>query len=123
MTQQLSELLSSMTAILNGLVPMKDAKVEYQGVCDGLIWSDETPRMFMNEEQEQVFRYLVQHRTSIIMGEPISHLQSLWNDSRKAFPMWAGFQKERCEPSATLVEHVTQARGELESFFEEDANM
>jgi hypothetical protein len=123
MTQQLSELLSSMTPILNSMVPMTDAEVEYQGVCDGLVWSDETPREFMNQEQAQVFRYLVQHRTSILMGEPIPHLQSLWNDSRQAFPKWAGFKKERCEPSVALVEHVIQARAELESFFEEDASM
>lgn len=123
MTQQLSALLSSMTPIMTGLVAMQNAEVEYQGVCDGLVWSDETPQDSLNEEQEQVFRYLVQYRTSVIMGEPIPCLQSLWNDACQAFPMWPGFKKERCEPSAALVDLVTQARSQLNSFLEEDASM
>jgi hypothetical protein len=122
MTKQTIDLLSSMTPILNGLVSIEEAEIAYQGVCDGLVWSDETPQS-LDREQEQLFRYLIKHRTSLIMGESIPYLESLWNEARQTFPMWPGFKSVRCEPSVALVEYVTQARVKLAAFLEEDANM
>lgn len=121
MTQQLDDLLTSMTPILNKLSQQPDSTFEYQGVCDGLVWSDEVPDVSLSDQQEQVLRYLIQYRTSQIVGEPISDLMELWNQAGFAFPQWAGFADERCKPSAELSDHVFQARKKLEAFLEEES--
>jgi hypothetical protein len=121
MTQQLDDLLMSMTPMLNKLSRQPDSTFEYQGVCDGLVWSDEIPDVTLSDQQEQVLRYLVQYRTSQIVSEPISNLSELWNQARLAFPQWAGFAAGRCEPSSELSDYVVQARKKLEAFLEEES--
>ncbi len=121
MTQQLDDLLTSMTPMLNTLSQQSDSSFEYQGVCDGLVWSDEIPVVSLSDQQEQVLRYLMQYRTSLIVEEPITHLAEIWNQAGLAFPEWAGFADERCKPSKELAEYVTQARRKLEAFLEDES--
>jgi hypothetical protein len=121
MTQQLNDLLLSMSNILGSLLQQPGASFEYQGVCDGLVWSDEIPSVTLTDQQEQLLRYLIQYRTSLIVAEPILALESLWDQAGVAFPGWAGFAKERCKPTTELSEHVSAARRHLETSLEQDS--
>lgn len=121
MTQQIDELLMSMTPILNNLTRKPIASFEYHGVSDGLVWSDEMPAEALTDQQEQVIRYIIQYRTGLIIEEPIPALTSLWEQARCAFPNWAGFTDDRCKPSIKLSEYVRMARTNLEQFLEEDS--
>ena len=120
MTQQLDDLLTSMAPMLNNLPQQPEASFEYQGVCDGLVWSDEMPSASLTDQQEQLLRYLIQYRTSLIVEEPIPALASLWEQAKVAFPSWAGFANDRCRPSRELSEHVTVARQNIEASLEEN---
>lgn len=121
MTHQLDNLLTSMAPMLNELAQQSNSSFEYQGVCDGLVWSDEIPDFSLPDQQEQVLRYLIQYRTSLIVGEPISSLAELWSQAGLAFPKWSGFVDERCKPSSELSEYVIHARKKLEAFLEEES--
>lgn len=123
MTQLLDELLASMAPMLNGLRRQLNSEFQYQGTCDGLVWSDEMPSIPLGDRQEQVMCYLIQYRTSLIMEGPIASLELLWNHAMSAFPGWPGFADERCMPSRELAGHVAEARRELDSLLEVDANL
>ena len=115
MTQQLDDVLTSMTPLLNSLSQQPNAPFEYQGVCDGLVWADEIPSVSLTDEQEQLLRYLIHYRTSLIVEEPVPALAALWYQARRAFPRWPGFASGRWEPSRELSEYVTIARRNLEA--------
>ena len=121
MTQELDDLLASMAPTLNKQFQQPNSSYEYQGVCDGLVWSDEIPVASLPDQHEQLLRYLIQYRTSLIVEAPIPHLADLWNQASHSFPEWAGFADERCEPSPELADYVNQARRKLESLLEEES--
>ena len=123
MTQSLDDLLICMKPVFNSLPHRQSSTFEYQGVCDGLVWSDEVPKSQLTDEQEQILRYLFLYRTGLIMGETNPSLEPLRNSSIHAFPNWPGFAPERCSPNEELVRHVTDARQSLVSFLEEDAKI
>ena len=123
MTLSLDDLLMGMNAVFNSLPQRQTSEYDYQGACDGLVWSDEVPKSPLSDEQEQVVRYLFQYRTGLIMGESNPTLEPLWNNSMRAFPNWPGFAPERCTQSEELSRFVTHARQKLEAFLEEDSDI
>jgi len=112
-----------MNPVFNNPPHRLSLEFEYQGVCDGLVWSDEVPTGELTDQQEQVVRYLFQYRTGLILGDSNPSLEALWDQSMRAFPNWPGFKLERRAPSEELARYVINARLKLEKFLEEDANM
>ena len=111
-----------MTPLFNSLPKVINSRWEYQWVCDGLVWSDELPKVALTDRQEQAIRYLLNYRTGLILREANSSLEPLWNKAKSAFPRWPGFAPERCVPTEELVVYVENARKKLEDFLKENAD-
>lgn len=121
MTQELSNVLHSMAKVLNALRASPTSVPAYNGMCDGLVWTDEVPPGRLPDQQEVVLRSLFLARTKIIMGESDSSIELFWNQAVQAFPEWPGFATDRCTTCERLNTIVTNGRAQLEAWLESDA--
>jgi hypothetical protein len=77
------------------------ATVDHSQLADGLYWSDEFP-VLEDELSDDLIRFLIHYRTSLILGRPAKKLEVYWNEARRLFPQWIGFDPARCTPNPEL---------------------
>jgi hypothetical protein len=93
--------LARLSNVLGFLQKDPTARPAYSIAADALFWSDEIPASPIGDDL--LFRYLLRHRTAIIMEEEEkTGLQELWASANKAFPAWPGFSPERNQPTREL---------------------
>lgn len=93
---------------LNDVGFSETARPFYEALSGALIWEDETPSIPFSELGW--FRAALAYRTSLILGQPRTELESIWNALRKFSPNWPGFRPERCTSSRELLELVNQEK-------------
>jgi hypothetical protein len=77
------------------------AMIDYSLLADGLHWSDEFP-VLEDELSDDLIRHLIHYRTSLIRGRPDKRVEAYWNEARRLFPQWIGFDPARCTPDPEL---------------------
>ncbi|MFO0812474.1 MAG: hypothetical protein U0796_04615 [Gemmatales bacterium] len=78
-------------------------KVSYEIMSGALIWSDET-HSELPVEVIWALRCIVAYRTSLMLNKPREELKPMWDLALSLFPKWVGFQPERRQPSAKLMQ-------------------
>lgn len=79
----------------------KDASFICDVMSGGFIWSDERiPGLKRNETGclKAIFRY----RTNLIVQENDYRFEALWDELKKKYPEWIGFDPSRCSPREEL---------------------
>jgi hypothetical protein len=74
------------------------AQVEYHGMVDGIVWSDELPEVGSDARtvMQKTFCVLVYLRTSVILGEELSENSSKLLDLlRSTCPEWSFMSNDR----------------------------
>jgi hypothetical protein len=80
------------------------ADIFYEAMTGGLVWTDETICLKgATVEEIGCLRILWRYRTSLILQNPDSHCEALWNQARRDYPEWIGFDSARCTPDEELV--------------------
>ena len=87
---------------MNGLVKSPTALVHYDMMAGALWWSDERPD-FDEPEYHWCLRPLFRYRTTLILGEPDQRYEHLWEQAKRLFPAWPGFDAERCRDDVQLA--------------------
>jgi hypothetical protein len=98
---------AQLAANLNRLQVDPHARMAYDLFAGGLIWSDERPLMDEMIEENGVatnvvvgyFRALLNHRTSLIKGEPAVRFRDVWARAVQVCPNWPGFLPTRRDPA------------------------
>lgn len=93
--------LESVAPMLNARRRSRCARPRYHLLADALFWTDEIPEG-ISEAGEDALRFILRYRTSLMLSNPQSEFEALWNAARIAFPEWAGFSSERCGRSEHL---------------------
>jgi hypothetical protein len=87
--------------------PDPQARPQYDGLADAVVWIDEGAPVPMN-----LMWCLWRCRTCKIIGVPIEH-EALWNRAMELFPEWIGFLPERTASSPENVEVYRRAAAAL----------
>jgi hypothetical protein len=84
---------------LNQLREDANARVHYELMSDGLVWSDELPPWSELETGEShCLRAVWRFRTSLIEEKPDERYRANWEKAQELFPQWPGFLPERHLP-------------------------
>ncbi len=83
-------------------------KMEYHVFADAVFWADEFPAE-MPTELENAFRLVLNHRTSLLVGE-IGRFDEVWAVAQKYFPSWVGFAQERCSYDPEIADRIRRIR-------------
>jgi hypothetical protein len=78
-----------------------EAKISYELLSGGLTWSDELAdlkKVELGHQDNFVMHALWAYRTSLIKEKPRYELKEIWEQVKKNYPNWPGFQKERISP-------------------------
>ncbi len=85
---------------LNQLQEDGSARVHYELMSHGLVWTDELPPLDQVEPGEcTCLRAIWRFRSSLIMGEPEEKFRPAWEEAQKLFPHWPGFLPQRQQMS------------------------
>jgi hypothetical protein len=102
---------------LNRLSEDPSARVGYELMSGGLIWSDELPPFGQVEPGEtSCLRPIWRFRSSLIMGAPVEKFRPAWEEAQKLFPLWPGFLPQRQQ--ASWREMFVEQRDKLEADIE-----
>ncbi len=97
------EKLSIIAQEMDGLCPMARAKIGYNVLADGIVWSDEYPLNLAGRSEDfDCLRILWRYRTSALTEEPDEKWRPYWDHARSLFPNWAGFEPRRLLPSEAI---------------------
>jgi hypothetical protein len=81
---------------LNQLQEHLDARVSYELMSGGLVWSDELPPWEQLEPGEShCLRAIWRFRSSLILGCPVEKFRPHWEEAQRLFPKWPGFNPVR----------------------------
>jgi hypothetical protein len=128
MTEAAQAALARLAPVLRGLKHSPDATTFYDMFSDALIWSDEWPgaRVLRTIKGWQVLRFVFHFRTLLILGrseetepDPESQVfaaerREIWNEARRLFPEWPGFDPRRCSPDLRGVYESLSAESRRE---------
>src|SRR5437667_3567800 len=90
------ERLKKIAPKLNQLKEDPQARVNYELMSDGLVWSDELPPWDELESGEShCLRAVWKFRSSLIMGSPEEKFRPAWDYAKELFPNWPGFLPQR----------------------------
>src|SRR4051794_10498696 len=89
--------LVELAPFLRGLTSSPTATVSFELLSGGLLWSDEFPGdpAWYGVENWDIIRFVLNYRTSLILGEPAAGGREIWEEARRLFPDWPGFAPER----------------------------
>jgi hypothetical protein len=96
----MSDRLRAIANALDQLVAQAGARVYFELMSGGLVWSDEYPPptesgpLFPQHHLREIWN----HRSSLIKGEPAERFRETWETALKLFPHWPGFLPERRDP-------------------------
>jgi hypothetical protein len=91
---------------MDGLARDPNARLSYDLLSGGLIWSDEVPNEPIGDML--MFRYLLKWRTDIILEKVHPDVWQYWSAAKSAFPKWPGFAPCRCTPNSELLDEFAQ---------------
>jgi len=103
---------------LNQLTADPDARVYFEWMSGGLVWSDELPPIKERVPGEsQCLRGIWRYRSSLIMGNPAEKCRPWWEKAQELFPNWPGFLPERRSESwrHVFVEKEAKALADWEA--------
>jgi hypothetical protein len=86
------EKLRKIAPKLNRLCEDPSARVSYELMSDGLIWSDELPPWEeLDHDESTCLRGIWHYRASLIVGVPVEKYRTFWEEGQKLFPQWPGY--------------------------------
>lgn len=103
---------------LNSLsTPAPSARVFYEIMSGGLVWSDEAGED-LPVEVVWALRPLFAFRSSMILGSPQEKWRTYWDACVVLFPRWVGFHAERTTPTPALLRILRQGERRLDRCLE-----
>lgn len=119
--------LEYLAAKLDKLPVDPQARMGYDLFAGGLVWSDEKPDWDEIVEEQGIptvvglgtFRVLLNHRQSLILGEPANRFHDWWERAKQLCPNWPGFLPWR-QDSALADEARARSEASIRSFDEAD---
>ncbi len=111
------EALDKIAPKLNQLREDPNARVHYELMSGGLVWSDELPSWDQLETGEShCLRAVWRFRSSLIMGTPEEKHRASWERAQEVFPDWPGFLPQRRSAiwRETFMEQRTKLLAEWE---------
>jgi len=94
--------------LLNDLPVSQAPHYVYELMSGALMWNDE--RAVLPFSELGWFRAALAYRSSVILGEPRTEFEPIWDALKCIAPMWPGFKRERCSPSPELVSYLKDRR-------------
>ncbi|NQZ34669.1 MAG: hypothetical protein HRT58_03355 [Crocinitomicaceae bacterium] len=85
--------------------------MEYHALAGAVLWEDEGLTK-CHPDLENVFRYVIHYRTSLITGETnTSNSDKRYYElAKKYFPKWIGFDISRCSFNAERSDRIKRIR-------------
>jgi len=92
---------------------LNNPKMDYHILADSIVWEDEGISE-CNPDLENVFRYVLKHRTSLILNKPfgneVKFNKQIYELAKKYFPLWIGFYQNRCSYDIELSDKIKRIR-------------
>jgi len=88
---------------LNAMKPETKPECFFECMSGGLIWTDERTSWPIEADELGALRILWNYRTSLILENPRSEFEEIWNSAVSLAPKWPGFLPERREPRSDLL--------------------
>lgn len=114
--------LAAIAPRMRELKPAPEASVFYELMSDALVWSDEIPDLETGDVRTfHCLRFVFRYRTTLMLGAPDGRFQGVWEEARKLFPDWPGFDPRRQAPDhrPTYERFVEQAKADIRELFPE----
>jgi hypothetical protein len=80
----------------------------YEMMSGAVMWEDEKAKLPSSELGW--YRAALAYRSSIILANPRTEFESVWNALKRIAPKWPGFRPERCTPNPELAEFLDRQR-------------
>ncbi len=116
------EQLAAIAPRMRDLKPAPQASVFYELMSDALVWSDEIPDLETGDVRVyHCLRFVFRYRTTLMLNAPDERFRALWEEARKLFPDWPGFDPRRHAPDLrpTYERFVEQAKADIRELFPE----
>ena len=116
------EQLRAIAVRMRDLKPAAGASIFYELMSDALVWNDEIPDLEKGAAREfHCLRFLFRYRTTLIIGKPDQQFQCYWDEARKLFPDWPGFDARRqsADLRPVYARFVEQAKADIRELFPE----
>ncbi len=116
------EQLRAIAERMRALKPAPGASVFYELMSDSLVWSDEIPDLASGDVRPfHCLRFVFRYRTTLILGRPDMRYGRFWEEARKLFPEWPGFEAPRQSADLRPVyeRFVEQAKADIRELFPE----
>ncbi len=101
-TEDIFEEYSRIAPSMELVKPKCFPKIHYHLLADAIYWSDEIPERDVSDFSENCMRFVIRYRTTLILGEPDPKWEPYYEEAKRQFPKWIGFQKKRNRPSNRL---------------------
>ena len=116
------EQLAVVAERMRALKPAPDAALFYELMSDALVWNDEIPDLEKGDLRDfHCLRFVFRYRTTVMMGRPDERYQPLWEEARRLFPDWPGFDPRRqtAELRPVYERFVEQAKADIRELFDQ----
>lgn len=92
--------------------------MEYEVFSGSFIWEDEGLWELRNHHLLDAFKYVINHRMHLVVGEnhDIGCMRSkrfdkaIYKMAKKHFPNWIGFEKSRCSYNPELEDRILRVK-------------
>jgi hypothetical protein len=109
-----SQALAKIAPKLNGLQEDPNARMNYELMSDGLVWSDEVPPWDQLELGEShCLRGVWRFRTTLMLGKPDERFRASWEHLHALCPNWPGFLADRRKPDPARIKFFEERRTKL----------
>lgn len=93
---------------------MTNPKMKYEVMSGSFIWEDEGLWEHQNYGLREAFKYVINHRMSLIAGpnNDVGFMRSkrfdkqIFKMAKRHFPNWIGFDESRCSYNAELADRI-----------------
>ena len=90
---------------------LSNPNMEFHAMANAVLWEDEG-LIECHPDLENVFRYVIYYRTSLITGETNTDTadKQYFELAKKYFPKWIGFDSSRCSYNAERSDRIKRIR-------------
>jgi len=103
--EYLKQLFESFQGVLSEKSKEENSQMKWNVLAGGVYWTDEGLDD-IHRDLSNAFRFVLNYRTSLLIGKQTDYCKSEYYLAKKYFPNWIGFSENRNSFDSELAERV-----------------